>query len=163
MVIKDIFGVTGGSTKIKIYSIEGENKYKLFSDWSGIVDDINFEHVPYGDYKVEHITVVNGEDILQLYFKYPQLSKKEIEDIDIIAGNSKYSKEDVESLYVKYKDLDFIREFLHTGEITDEAVGQLVSLSFIEKLYQKYKNWEHVREVLLTKDIQSIGQMLMQS
>lgn len=39
----------------------------------GQVDDIDFSVVPYGYYKVQNITVLNEEDILQLHFKYPEL------------------------------------------------------------------------------------------
>ncbi|MEQ2945170.1 hypothetical protein [Anaerostipes hadrus] len=39
--------------------------------WHGIVDDIPFPKVPYGDWIVEHHTVVNDEDILKVFLKEP--------------------------------------------------------------------------------------------
>ena len=72
MTIKDILTITGGNTKVMIFSADEEQKYIRL--WNGIVDDINFPNVPYGYYEVDHMTVINEEDILQLHFEYPELS-----------------------------------------------------------------------------------------
>lgn len=75
MTIKDILTVTGGRTKVVILSTDEKEKYIAL--WYGNIDDIDFEHVPFGNYEVEHVTVINGEDVLQLHFEYPELTKQE--------------------------------------------------------------------------------------
>lgn len=65
MTIKDILIRTGGRTKINIFTVNRNEKYVLL--WQGIVDDIDFENVPYGNYEVQYLTVINDEDILQLH------------------------------------------------------------------------------------------------
>ena len=65
MTIEDVVVMTGGNTKVKILGIDKNDHY--FMLWSGTIDDIDFTHIPYGDHSVEHITVINGEDILQLH------------------------------------------------------------------------------------------------
>ncbi|KEI96395.1 hypothetical protein [Clostridium botulinum] len=65
--IKDLLYVTGGNTKVVIYNIKN-NKYKELLQ--GIVDDIDFTNIPYANNDIEHLTVVNNEDILQIHIKY---------------------------------------------------------------------------------------------
>ena len=65
--VKDLLYTTGGSTKVIIYNIK-TNQYEEL--WKGIVDDIDFNKVPYGDSVVEHLTVVTGEDVLQIHINY---------------------------------------------------------------------------------------------
>lgn len=60
--------VAGGSTKVVVYHGDTENMEIL---WQGSVDDIPFPKVPYGDWIVEHHTVVNDEDILKVFLKEP--------------------------------------------------------------------------------------------
>ncbi len=56
----------GGLTKVIVYD---NNTMNIL--WHGIVDDIPFPKVPYGDWIVEHHTVVNDEDILKVFLKEP--------------------------------------------------------------------------------------------
>lgn len=113
MTIKDILTVTGGRTKVVILSVDEKEEYMTL--WYGNVDNIDFEHVPYGNYEVEHITVINGEDVLQLHFEYPELTKQERDVIGREAvGYPSYPTEWVEILFIKYRDLDYIKELLIT-------------------------------------------------
>jgi hypothetical protein len=62
MKVKDILEVVGGRIKINIYGTTEKDKYVTV--WKGIGDDIKFPLVPYADYEVEHVSIVEGEDIL---------------------------------------------------------------------------------------------------
>lgn len=113
MTIKDILTVTGGRTKVVILSVDEKEEYMAL--WYGNVDNIDFEHVPYGDYEVEHMTVINGEDVLQLHFEYPELTKQERDVIGREAVSyPSYPTEWVDRLFVKYRNLDYIKELLIT-------------------------------------------------
>lgn len=113
MKIKDILITTGGRTKVSILSTDENEKYIAL--WDGIVDDIDdFENIPYGSYEVEHITVINGEDILQLHFEYPQLTKQERDIIEKEAVGYPYPTEWIEKLFIKYRDWEYIRKLLIT-------------------------------------------------
>lgn len=88
---------------------------RCYSETNGNVDNIDFEHVPYGNYEVEHMTVINGEDVLQLHFEYPELTKQERYVIGREAVNYlSYPTEWVDMLFVKYRNLDYIKELLIT-------------------------------------------------
>lgn len=52
MTIKDILTVTGGRTKVVILSTDEKEKYIAL--WYGNVDDIDFEHVPFGNMLVSY-------------------------------------------------------------------------------------------------------------
>jgi hypothetical protein len=65
--VKDLLILTGGRTKVIIYNEKGDILKEL---WSGIIDDINFDNVPYGEYEVKFQTVINGEDILHIHIEY---------------------------------------------------------------------------------------------
>lgn len=172
MTIKDILTTTGGNTKVMIFSADEEQRYIRL--WYGIVDNINFPHVPYGDYDVEHMTVINKEDILQLHFEYPELSK---DDKNIIIEESvgyQYPTDWIEKLFIKYRDWEYVREILNTKSkdkvneeirvISDEEVqDETVSLRLkIEELMEnvenetigrhmndrEYSRWETLQEVL---------------
>lgn len=110
MTIKDILTVTGGRTKVVILSVDEKEEYMAL--WYGNVDDIDFEHVPYGNYEVEHMTVINGEDVLQLHFEYPELTKQERDIVDRKAVGYPYPTKWIERLFVKYRDWDYIKELL---------------------------------------------------
>lgn len=110
MTIKDILTITGGNTKVMIFSADKEDRYVRL--WYGIVDDIHFPHVPYGYYDVEHMTVINEEDILQLHFEYPELSKDHIDMINEEAVGYPYPTEWIEKLFIKYRDWEYVREIL---------------------------------------------------
>ena len=63
--VKDFLYFVGGNTKIIIVS--GSNPENEFRElWRGKVDDINCSNVPYGYYSIEHITVIESEDWLQI-------------------------------------------------------------------------------------------------
>ena len=63
--------------------------------WIGIVDDINFNdnQIPYGDYKIDHVTVINETDemviIIDESINFAPLINTDIKHV--ISGNSKYS------------------------------------------------------------------------
>ena len=114
MTIKDILTVTGGRTKVVILSVDEKEEYMAL--WYGNVEDIDFEHVPYGNYEVEHMTVINGEDVLQLHFEYPELTKQERDVTGREAVGHPYPTEWIERLFVKYRDWDYIKEFLNTKD-----------------------------------------------
>lgn len=110
MTIKDILTVTGGRTKIVILSVDENEKYMAL--WYGNVDNIDFEHIPFGNYEVEHMTVINGEDVLQLHFEYPELTKRERDVAGREAIGHPYTTEWIERLFIKYRDWDYIKELL---------------------------------------------------
>ena len=112
MTIKDILTITGGNTKVMIFSTDEKDRYIRL--WYGIVDDINFPYVPYGYYDVEHMTVINEDDILQLHFEYPELSKDNIDVINEEAVGYPYPTEWIKKLYIKYRDWEYVRKFLKT-------------------------------------------------
>ena len=85
ITIKDILTITGGNTKVMIFSADKE--YRYIRLWYGIVDDIHFPHVPYGYYDVEHM--INEEAV-----GYP------------------YPTDWIEKLFIKYRDWKYIREIL---------------------------------------------------
>ena len=62
--LKDLLQIIGGNTKIIIFN-STTNMYEEI--YEGIVDNIDFKNIKYGECEVEHITVVNGEDYLQIH------------------------------------------------------------------------------------------------
>lgn len=121
MTIKDILTITGGNTKVMIFSADKEDRYIRL--WYGRVDDINFPYVPYGYYDVEHMTVINEEDILQVHFEYPELSKEHKDIINEEAVGYPCPTDWIEKLFIKYRDWKYVREILTTknkDEVYDE-------------------------------------------
>lgn len=114
MTIKDILTVTGGRTNVVILSTDEKEKYIAL--WYGNIDDIDFEHVPFGNYEVEHVTVINGEDVLQLHFEYPELTKQERDAAGREAVRYPCLTEWIERLFVKYRDWNYIKELLVTKD-----------------------------------------------
>lgn len=120
MKIKNVVNVTGGNTKISIIGFSGNSSILNASGqrdeyielWSGIIDDIDFEHVPYGDYEVAHLTVINDEDTLLLYFEYPELTKKQMNRIDRKLHGCPYPINWIYMLYIKYHDYKYIKDIL---------------------------------------------------
>lgn len=112
MTIKDILTITGGNTKVMIFSTDKEDRYIRL--WYGVVDDIHFPYVPYGHYDVEHMTVINEEDILQLHFEYPEFSENERKVIGKKAVGHPYPTDWIEKLFIKYRDWEYVREILNT-------------------------------------------------
>lgn len=126
MTIKDILTITGGNTKVMIFSVDKEDRYIRL--WYGIVDDIHFPHVPYGYYDVEHMTVINEEDIFQLHFEYPKLSKEHIDMINEEAVGYPYPTEWIEKLFIKYRDWEYVREIL-TNKSKEEVYDEIKIIS----------------------------------
>lgn len=62
MKVKDLILITGGLTKIRMVGITDKDSY--VDAWTGIIDDINFndDQIPYGNYKIDHVTVINETD-----------------------------------------------------------------------------------------------------
>lgn len=172
MTIKDILTITGGNTRVVIFSADKEDRYIRL--WYGIVDDIHFPHVPYGYYDVEHVTVINKEDILQLHFEYPELSKDHINMISEEAVGYPYPTDWIEKLFIKYRDWEYIREILTTKskdevyneiriipdeEVADETVSLRLKLEgLMEDIEEEtigrhmndreYSRWETLQEVI---------------
>ena len=126
MTIKDILTITGGNTKVMIFSADKEDRYVRL--WYGIVDDIHFPHVPYGYYDVEHMTVINEQDILQLHFEYPKLSKEHIDMINEEAVGYPYPTDWIEKLFIKYRDWEYVMEIL-TSKSKEEVYNEIKIIS----------------------------------
>lgn len=64
MKVKDLILITGGDTKVRM--VGTTDKDLFVKVWDGIVDDIDFNNnqIPYGDYEIESVSVINGEDNL---------------------------------------------------------------------------------------------------
>lgn len=172
MTIKDILTITGGNTKIMIFSTDEEQRYIRL--WHGIVDDIHFPHVPYGHYDVKHMTVINEEDILQLHFEYPELSENERKIIRKKAIGYTHPTDWIEKLFIKYGDWEYVREILVTKskedvyeeiriipdeEIEDDIVPLRLKLEgLIEDIEEEtlgkhmndkeYSRWETLQEII---------------
>lgn len=171
MTIKDILTITGGNTKVMLFS-EDEDRYIRL--WYGIVDNIHFPHVPYGYYDVEHMTVINEEDILQLHFEYPELSKDHKDMVNEEAVGYPYPTDWIEKLFIKYRDWEYVREILTTKskdevyeeiriipneEVIDETVSLRLRLEgLMEDIEEaaigrhmndrEYSRWETLQEVI---------------
>jgi len=66
--VKDFLYLGGGRAKIVIYDTSTS---KYIEVWKGIVDDIDWEaEIPCGDYIMQGWTVVNDEDILQIFIDF---------------------------------------------------------------------------------------------
>lgn len=62
--VKHLLYHIGGNTKIII----GDCDINEFTElWRGKVDDLDWDNIPCEDRYVEHITVVEGEDWLQIW------------------------------------------------------------------------------------------------
>ena len=152
MTIKDILTITGGNTKVMIFSSDEEQRYIRL--WYGIVDDINFPYVPYGSYKVKNMTVINEEDILQLHFEYPNLTKDQRDIIGKEAVGYPYPTDWIEKLFIKYRDLEYIKEILNTkskNEVYDEIRvipdGALIDVETVVTVcYGKEETWDSREE-----------------
>lgn len=62
MRVRDILLISGGNMKFIFYDISNNEYNELLR---GIVDDI-VEDLPYGDFTVDSLTIVNNEDILSI-------------------------------------------------------------------------------------------------
>jgi len=62
--VKELIFLLGGNTKLIIMDTN-HNTYKTLIQ--GTIDDIIFQSIPYGEYEVEHATVLNGEDVFQIH------------------------------------------------------------------------------------------------
>lgn len=63
--VKDLLYYVGGNTKVIISDGFNSDNY-YYELWRGIVEDIDWDNVPYGDRYIEHVSVVNEEDWLQI-------------------------------------------------------------------------------------------------
>ena len=64
--VKYLLNYIGGNTKIIIGDcFNSDNEF--IEIWRGKVDDLDWGNIPCGDRYVEHITVVEGEDWLQIW------------------------------------------------------------------------------------------------
>ena len=64
--VKNLLQHVGGNTKIIIGDcFNAENIFREI--WRGKVDELDWDNIPCGDKFIEHITVVNGEDWLQIW------------------------------------------------------------------------------------------------
>lgn len=93
MKVKDLILITGGSTKLRMVGTTHDSKY--VEVWNGIVDDIDFNNnqIPYGEYEIEDVTVINGEDSLLINIDDSvNFAPKINTDIKhVISGKSAYS------------------------------------------------------------------------
>lgn len=93
MKVKDLMLITGGNTNVLMYGTTEKDEYVKV--WDGIVDDMNFNDdlVPYGEYKIDYVTVINGEDnlvvIIDSEVNFAPLINTDIKHV--ISGKSKYS------------------------------------------------------------------------
>ena len=102
-----------------ICSTNKDNQYIIV--WYGIVDGIDFENVPYGNYEVDHMEVIRDKGILQLHFEYPELT--ELERKAVAKEAIGYSYPVIESLFIKYRNWEYIKKLLitkGTEELYDE-------------------------------------------
>ena len=62
--VRQLLYYIGGNTKIIIGDCQ-DNKFNEL--WRGKVDDLDWDDIPCGNKCVEHMTVVEGEDWLQIW------------------------------------------------------------------------------------------------
>lgn len=121
MTIANVLYITGGRTNVEIYGIKNDKYMKL---WEGQVDDIDFPVVPYGNYKVQHMTVINEEDVLQLHFDYPELTEEQKDIVNREAVGYPYPTDWIEQLYIKYCDWDKVKNIL-LSKTNDEIYEEI--------------------------------------
>lgn len=63
--VKDLMYYLGGNTKVIIGDCFNPDN-KVYELWRGVVEDIDWDCIPYGDTYIEAVTVINGEDWLQI-------------------------------------------------------------------------------------------------
>ena len=74
--------ITGGLTKVTAYAYH-EDHYNVEILWQGIVDDIPFPNVPFGNWIVENQTVTEDDDTLNVFLEDPNdKNVKEKDDKD---------------------------------------------------------------------------------
>ena len=66
ILLKDFLPFVGGRTKLIICD-SNSNPDEVVEVWRGYVDEINWENIPLGDEYIEHVTVLNDEDWLQIW------------------------------------------------------------------------------------------------
>ncbi len=122
MKISDVLNITGGRTNVLIYGIDKNDQYIAL--WKGQVDDIDFSAIPYGCYEVQHMTVINEEDVLQLHFDYPELTEKQKDIVNRESVGYPYPTDWIEQLYIKYGDWEKIRNIL-LSKTNDEIYEEI--------------------------------------
>lgn len=125
LTVKDLLYFTGGNTKVEIIGVEiiGNDHYL----WKGTVDGYNFTFPPYGHQKVEHVTVMNGTDLLKLYINISPFSTKEqieIENIKKYFHFCTFPDDGVERLYRRYgkKTEEYVQN--HSLEYLDALIAE---------------------------------------
>lgn len=64
--VKDLLYLVGGNTKVIIGDYSNSD-FKFYEIWRGKVDELDWNNIPCGDRYIEHVTVVEGEDWLQIW------------------------------------------------------------------------------------------------
>jgi len=125
LTVEDLLYFTGGNTKVEIIGVEiiGNDHYL----WKGTVDDYNFTFPPYGHQKVEHVTVMNGTDLLKLYINISPFSTKEqieIENIKKYFHFCAFPDDGAERLYRRYgkKTEEYVQK--HSLEDLDALIAE---------------------------------------
>lgn len=125
LTVEDLLYFTGGNTKVEIIGVEliGNDHYL----WKGTVDDYNFTFPPYGHQKVEHVTVMNGTDLLKLYINISPFSTKEqieIENIKKYFHFCAFPDDGADKLYRRYgkKTEEYVQK--HSLEDLDDLIAE---------------------------------------
>lgn len=63
--VKDLLYLIGGNTKV-IIADDFNPDNRCYELWRGKIEDIDWDDIPCGNKYIEHISVVNGEDWLQI-------------------------------------------------------------------------------------------------
>ena len=93
MKVKDLVIITGGLTNIRMVGTTDKDQY--VDVWKGIIDDIDFNNnlIPYGEYKIDHVTVINETDelviIIDESINFAPLINTDVKHV--MSGTSKYS------------------------------------------------------------------------
>ena len=64
--VKDLLQYIGGNTKVIIGDCFNLDN-KFYEIWRGKIDELDWNNIPYGDRFIEHITVIESEDWLQIW------------------------------------------------------------------------------------------------
>lgn len=93
--------ITGGLTKVTAYAYH-EDHYNTEILWQGIVDDIPFPDVPFGDWIVEYQTVTEDDDTLKVFLEDP--NDKRVNWDDIMITKIKWDTSEDTKVWAKLPD-----------------------------------------------------------
>lgn len=65
--VEDLLSYVGGNTKVIIGNCSNSNN-RFYEIWRGKVDELNFNNIPCGYKFIQHITIAEDEDWLQVWF-----------------------------------------------------------------------------------------------